>query len=156
MAHVSRVEILATCLLLIVAVSVAGCQSTSKKDTGTVIGGVLGGIIGHQVDDGGAGAVIGALLGGAMGRVIGDYMDEADRRKLKETIEETPRDQTASWHNETSGNEFEVTPTTDLYAQGDLECRKFDQVVYVDGQREVMEGIACKEKESDEWEFHDA
>lgn len=145
------------CLVLVVALFGGGCQSTSKKDTGTVIGGLLGGIIGYKVDDGGAGgAIIGALVGGAVGRMIGSYMDEADRQKLAETIDETPSGQTVTWHNDNSGHDFEVTPTTDNFAQGDLECRKFEQVVYVDGRREVMEGTACKEPGTNEWDIHES
>ena len=139
--------------LLVIAVVITGCESTSKKGIGTAIGGILGGVIGYQVDDGGtAGAIIGTLVGGAVGRTIGSYMDEADRKKLAETIEDTPRGQTVSWHNDNSGNDFEVTPTTEYYAQGDRQCRNFDQVVYVDGQREVMEGTACKESGTQTWD----
>jgi surface antigen len=138
---------------LLFGVLSAGCETTSKQDTGTVIGGILGGIIGYQVDDGGAGgAIIGTLVGGAVGRMIGSYMDKSDREKLAETIEETPSGQTVSWHNDNSGHDFEVTPTTDTYAQGDRQCRKFDQVVYVDGRREVMEGTACKDTGSQKWD----
>ena len=143
--------------LLVFSLLMSACETTSKKDMGTAIGGVLGGVIGYLLDDGGtAGAIIGTLVGGYVGRMIGDYMDESDREKLAETIEETPSGQTVTWHNDDSGNDFAVTPTTDRYTQGNLQCRKFDQVVYVDGRREVMEGTACKESDSDEWDIHES
>lgn len=131
-------------------VAATGCETANKRDTGTVLGGLLGGIIGHQVDDGGAGGtIIGALVGAAVGRMIGQYMDEADKKRLAETINEAPTGQTVSWHNDESNRDFEVTPTSDVYAKGEQQCRTFDQVVYVDGRREVMEGVACKSPGSD-------
>lgn len=131
-----------------------GCESANKRDIGTALGGILGGILGHEVDDGGAaGTVIGALVGAAVGRMIGQYMDDADRARLAETIETAPRGQTVSWRNDQTEREFAVTPTSDFYAQGDKQCRRFDQVVYVDGRREVMEGVACKSPGSDELDF---
>ncbi len=140
----------AACIL----VAAAACETLEKRDYGTAIGGVLGGFIGHRVDDGGArGAVIGALLGAVVGRMIGQYMDDADRARLAETINATPRGQTVSWHNPDSKRDFAVTPTSDFYARGNQECRSFNQVVYVDGRREVMEGVACRSPGSDEFEF---
>ena len=145
MRDITVSQLILTSFIFVFSFLGSGCETAGKKDMGMVIGSVLGGFIGHKVDDGGAGGVIiGALAGGAVGRMIGSYMDERDRQKLTETIDHTPRGQTVSWHNDDSGHDFEVTPTTDYYAQGDRQCRKFDQVVYVDGRREVMEGTACK------------
>lgn len=143
---------MAAAVALVAAVS--GCESMEKRDLGTAIGGVLGGLIGHRIDDGGTGGVvIGALLGAVVGRMIGQYMDDADRARLAATIEDTPRGQTVSWHNEDSKRDFAVTPTSDFYARGDQQCRSFNQVVYVDGRREVMEGVACRAPGSDAFEF---
>lgn len=140
----------ASCVLL----AASACDTLEKRDLGTAIGGVLGGFIGHRVDDGGTGgAVIGALLGAVVGRMIGQYMDDADRARLAETIREAPRGQTVSWHNPDSDRDFAVTPTSDFYASGARECRRFNQVVYVDGRREVMEGEACRAPGSEAFEF---
>ncbi|MCB1761982.1 MAG: glycine zipper 2TM domain-containing protein [Gammaproteobacteria bacterium] len=136
---------------LAIAIFSAGCETTSNRDMGTAVGALLGGLLGSQIDDkGGRGALIGALVGGVVGRMIGHYMDESDKQRLVQTIDEGPRGRTVSWRNEQSGNEFEVTPTSDYYVQNDRQCRQFDQVVYVDGRREVMQGVACKSPGSDE------
>ena len=151
MACLVNRRFLATTLILAVTFVSVGCETTSNKDMGTFIGGILGGIVGSTVDDNDTrGALIGALVGGVVGRMIGDYMDESDKGRLAKTLDEAPQGQTVSWRNERSGNDFEVTPTSDYYAQGDRQCRKFDQVVYVDGRREVMEGIACTSPGSEE------
>ena len=151
MRHLPSVRIIASSIVVaFTLVATTGCETTNKRDTGTVIGGLLGGILGNRVDDGGAGGtLIGALVGAAVGRMIGQYMDEADKKRLAETINETPTGQTVRWHNDDNNRDFEVTPTSDVYAKGEQQCRRFDQVVYVDGNREVMEGVACKSPGSD-------
>jgi len=137
-----------------VLVTASACENMQKRDWGTAIGGVLGGIAGYKIGgDSSKGAIIGALLGGVVGRMIGQYMDEADRKRLAETIESAPRGQTVAWRNEETGRDFAVTPTSDFYADAGKECRRFDQVVYVDGRREVMEGIACRTPGSDAFDF---
>ncbi|MBT0961963.1 glycine zipper domain-containing protein [Denitromonas iodatirespirans] len=142
---------LAASAAVAVALVTGGCESTNKRDVGTALGGLLGGILGHQVDDGGAGGtIIGALVGAAVGRMIGQYMDDADRKRLAETLKEAPRGQTVSWRNNETQHAFAVTPTSDFYTQGDKQCRRFDQVVTIDGRREVMEGVACKSPGSEE------
>ncbi len=150
MRHLPSARIIASSIAIAFTLVSTGCETTNKRDSGTVIGGLLGGILGHQVGDGGAGGtIIGALVGAAVGRMIGQYMDEADKKRLAETINEAPSGQTVTWHNADSNRDFAVTPTSDFYAKGDQQCRRFDQVVYVDGKREVMEGVACKSPGSD-------
>ncbi len=144
-------SVLAAALVL---ASASACENMQKRDWGTAIGGLLGGVAGYKLGgDSGKGAVIGALLGGVVGRMIGQYMDEADRKRLAETIESTPRGQTVAWRNEDTGRDFAVTPTSDFYADAGKTCRRFDQVVYVDGRREVMEGVACRRAGSDAFDF---
>ena len=62
----------------------------------------------------------------------------------------TPQGRMVSWRNDQSGNQFELHPRRTL-CQDDRQCRKFDQVVYVDGRREVMEGITCKTEAATNW-----
>lgn len=138
----------------LVLLSASGCENMQKRDWGTAIGGLLGGIAGYKIgDDSAGGAAIGALLGGVVGRMIGQYMDDADRKRLAETIDAAPSGQTVSWHNADTGRDFAVTPTSDFYAEAGKECRRFDQVVEVDGRREVMEGIACRTPGEESYDF---
>lgn len=139
---------------LVAVFLITGCESTEKRDLGTLIGGAVGAWIGHEVDDGGAGGIVlGALAGAFVGRMIGEYMDQSDRERLQQTIEDTPSGQTVNWTNENTGNDFMVTPTSEHYAEGDKQCRTFDQVVIVDGREEVMQGVACRSPGSDELEI---
>jgi surface antigen len=138
-------------LALLFGLSIGGCATTDKEDLGTLFGGAVGAWIGHKVDDGGTGGiVIGALAGALAGKMIGRYMDQSDRERLAQTLNEAPSGQEVRWENEDTGNDFRVVPTSDYHARGDKECRTFDQAVVVDGREEVMEGIACRSPGSDE------
>jgi surface antigen len=138
-------------LALVFSLLVSGCATNDKETMGTVFGGALGAWIGHRVDDGGAGGiVIGALAGALVGKMIGRYMDQSDRERLAQTLNEAPSGKAVEWQNENTGNDFRVIPTSDYYARGDKECRTFDQAVVVDGREEVMQGIACRSPGSDE------
>jgi outer membrane protein OmpA-like peptidoglycan-associated protein len=65
---------------LVLAVSLTGCSSWGKKETGAVVGAgagaVVGGVIGNAAGNTALGAIIGAAVGGAAGAYIGDYMDK--------------------------------------------------------------------------------
>ncbi|MEA2093724.1 MAG: glycine zipper domain-containing protein [Pseudomonadota bacterium] len=131
----------------------AGCESMDKQDMGTAIGGVVGGLIGYKIDDGGMGGVlIGAAVGGLIGNVIGNYMDESDRQKVADALDDSPSGVTTRWHNKDTGYEYALTPTSDAYPEGDNECRNFDQEVIVDGERKVIQAVACKQSGQDNWE----
>jgi outer membrane protein OmpA-like peptidoglycan-associated protein len=69
--------VLASC---IIAVSLSGCSSWGKKETGAVVGAgagaVVGGVIGNAAGNTALGAIIGAAVGGAAGAYIGNYMDK--------------------------------------------------------------------------------
>jgi surface antigen len=155
MPRISAARTLASSLAAVfMLLAATGCENMQKRDWGTAIGGLFGAAAGYKIgDDSAGGAAIGALLGAVVGRMIGQYMDDADRRKLAETIDEAPRGRTVAWHNEDSGRDFAVTPTSDFYPEGDRECRRFDQVVYVDGRREVMQGVACRTPGGEEFDF---
>lgn len=67
-------------LLIILAVSIAGCRSMNKTQKGAVIGGaggaVVGGVVGRAIGNTAMGAIIGATVGGVGGAVIGRQMDQ--------------------------------------------------------------------------------
>lgn len=150
MRRASPTQHIASSVAIAFALLATGCETSSKRDIGTAVGGIVGIVIGGEIGNGSAGGmVVGGLVGAVVGRMIGQYMDDADRARLAETINETPRGQTVRWHNDDSQRDFAVTPTSDFYAMGEQQCRTFDQVVFVDGRRELMKGTACKSPGSD-------
>ena len=67
-------------LVIVLAVSLAGCKTMNKSQKGAVIGGtsggVVGGVIGRSVGNTAMGAIIGATVGGVGGAIIGRQMDK--------------------------------------------------------------------------------
>ena len=75
-------------LVIVLAVSLAGCKTMNKSQKGAVIGGtsggVVGGVIGRSVGNTAMGAIIGATVGGVGGAVIGRQMDKQAEEIAKE------------------------------------------------------------------------
>ncbi len=74
-------------LILLLAVSLAGCETMGPKTktaavTGGILGAVAGGVIGHQMGEGVAGAAIGAAVGAVGGGLLGNEWDKADQDAL--------------------------------------------------------------------------
>ncbi len=137
-----------TAVLLITSLFLGACQEVRNEDVGTVVGGALGGLLGAQVGDGSgqiAAAVAGALVGAYLGGRIGKSMDEADRVKANQALETNPTGQTSSWNNPDTGNSYAVTPTRTYRPNDDSPCRDYTTDAWIDGQREVVEGTACRQ-----------
>ena len=75
-------------LVIVLAVSLAGCKTMNKSQKGAVIGGtsggVVGGVIGRSVGNTAMGAIIGATVGGVGGAIIGRQMDKQAEEIAKE------------------------------------------------------------------------
>jgi hypothetical protein len=69
---------------LVVASSLASCQSPDHTDQGLLFGGLLGAgtgaVVGHALGNTGAGAAIGAGVGALSGAAVGAGMDQAEAR----------------------------------------------------------------------------
>ena len=143
-------KILTTLFAAIISLSLLGCQSASKQDTGQVVGGVLGGVLGSQVGSGSgktAATIAGVLIGGYIGGNIGKTMDETDRQNSYNALEHNQTNQPASWRNPDSGNAYTVTPTK-TYTADSGPCREYTTEVVIDGRRETATGTACRENGS--------
>src|SRR3954462_11763323 len=85
------------------AFALTACETPpTKEQKGAVAGAVVGGVVGSTIGGGTgrtvaivAGTVAGALIGGR----IGQKMDEADRLKAAQALENTPTGQPTSWKN---------------------------------------------------------
>lgn len=135
----------------------AGCATrpedgrVSKQAVGTVAGGLIGGILAHDVGKGSgntAAVIAGTLLGAWAGSSIGQSLDNADLALLNSTQQralEVNRDNSASaWQNPNSGNAGRVTPTRTFTEDGQ-PCREFEQTIIVDGKAESAYGTACRQ-----------
>ncbi len=135
-----------TFAVLISLTLLMGCQPT-KRDTGAVIGGIAGGILGKQVG-GGSGRTIaiitGTLLGAYAGSVIGQQMDENDRYRTHQALEAVPTRQHSRWKNPDTGTEYTVTPTR-TYRTPSGPCRDYTTEAIIDGRQEIVYGTACRQ-----------
>lgn len=131
-----------------------GCATdSSKSNTGTVVGALLGGILASKTgDDHKAGRILaGAAIGGLLGRTIGKHMDDNDRKKVAESLEQSEAGETSAWTNEKTGNKYDFTPGEKYTSSEGYQCREFVQEVIVNGKREKVNGTACKEPEKGQW-----
>ena len=83
--------------------AVAACESPpTKQDVGGVSGAVIGGVVGSTIG-GGTGRTVaivaGTLAGAMLGSHIGKRMDEADRMKAAQALENAPTGQQTTWRN---------------------------------------------------------
>lgn len=133
-------------VMLAASLTLAGCQAPSKQTTGSAIGAGLGGLLGTQVGSGKkrtAAIIGGAILGGLLGGAIGASMDETDRLKMAQALEYNRTRQPSTWSNPDTGASYRVTPTR-TYTAGGEDCREYSTDVYIDGQRDVVYGTACR------------
>ncbi len=75
-------------IVIVTAISLAGCKSMNKSQKGAVIGGasggVVGGVVGRSIGNTAMGAIIGATVGGVGGAIIGRQMDKQAEEIAKE------------------------------------------------------------------------
>jgi len=134
-------------LTVVLCSALAGCQEVRNQEAGGLVGGALGGLLGAQIGSGKGkvvAAVTGALVGAHLGSNVGRSMDELDRLRAQKTLEATPTGQTTSWQNPDSGTRYAVTPTR-TFSKSDAPCRDFVTDAWIDGQRESIEGTACRD-----------
>jgi surface antigen len=132
-----------TVLLGASLLSATGCAT--KRETGTALGATGGGALGYAVG-GAPGLVIGALAGGVLGHTIGKEMDEKDRERALQAIEQ---DRASSWRS-SNGNAYRIEPGGTRYQDG-RECREFKLMADVEGKADNVNGLACRRPDG-QWE----
>ena len=133
---------LALCLL--VAVCLAGCQSTGPKtQTGIAAGAVLGAVIGAAAGDS-KGALLGGVIGAALGGVVGSILDEEDRRRRSEALARAMHGQRpTTWRNPDSGASGSISPGTFFR---DAQGRTCSEVQFFDrkaGKTQQGKSVHC-------------
>lgn len=141
-------KLLCSTLILATSISLAGCSSMSNQDVGTVSGGVIGGLVGSQFGQGGgqllaigAGTLAGALIGGA----IGKNMDETDKLKMNQALEQNQVGQPAYWTNPKTEAHYTVVPTHNVTVHGNKYCREYRTTANIAGKQQQMYGTACRQ-----------
>ena len=141
-------KILTAILIVITSMSLLSCADMTKQDVGTVSGGVIGGLVGSQFGKGGgqflaigAGTLVGAYLGGS----IGKSMDETDRMKTNQTLDNNQVGQPAYWRNQKTGASYTVTPVKNVKVGSNRYCREYRTTAVIAGKQEQVYGTACRQ-----------
>ena len=140
-------------VLLVAPVPVVAEDCEGNKETiGTVVGAVLGGIVGSRFGKGSgkkAATVIGAVAGGYAGNRYGEYLDCEDQKQQSlaayEALENQPSGQASSWRNPDSGRSGSITPVKTWQREDGQYCRDYTQSIVIDGKVEEATGTACRE-----------
>lgn len=137
-----------------------GCSR--DRTAATIIGGILGGIIGNKIGRGrnrDAATIAGVIFGGIAGNAIARNAcrdRQADAYYYNPAYYdafESPRyGRRYDWRNPYSGNYGYVTPTRDYddgqrYGYRGGECRQFQQAIWIDGHRTQAYGTACRNRD---------
>lgn len=131
------------------------CRQDRRNDqaAGAIIGGIIGGVIGNQVFKGerGLGTVAGVILGGVAGSQIARSGDECDQYYASyayyDAFENARPNQRVSWRNERSGNYGYVRPADYHRDRRGNQCRNYQQEIYVNGRRQIADGVACRNRD---------
>jgi len=136
--------------IAVLTLALGACATgPTQEQTGAVVGGALGGLLGAQVGGGRgttaaiiAGTLAGAMIGGSVGR----SMDDQDRMQVSRTLETVPDNRAVVWTNPNTGQQFQTTPVSTFQSAG-LDCRDYEVEAFIDGQREVIRGTACRDSQ---------
>lgn len=127
----------------------SGCAAGGpKEEAGMVIGGTLGGLLGAQVHHGArtTAIILGTLAGAAIGGAVGQSMDDTDRLKAAQSLENVRTGVPSAWRNPDTGVEYEFTPTRTFETSGG-PCREYTLDAIIGGKRETVYGTACRQSD---------
>ena len=124
-------------------------ENNPKAVLGAVVGAGAGALIAGALGGRGWTVVAAALAGGLLGGAIGHRLDDKDKRMAAEAahraFESNASGQAAVWNNPDSGNHGSITPTkTEQLANGQY-CREYRQDVWVGQEKHQTYGTACRQ-----------
>jgi surface antigen len=139
-------------LLSFVALVTSGCatmEANPKTTVGAVGGGALGGLIAAAAGASPAAIAASAVGGILVGGLVGNYLDERDKRMAAEAaqraLETAPTGKPVAWQNPDSGHSGSVTPTKTYQTASGSYCREYQQTVMISGKPENSYGTACRQ-----------
>lgn len=137
-------------VLVTVFVLTACAETPSKETIGAGTGAVLGGVLGSEIgDDSTAATIGGTILGAIVGGAIGRRMDEGDRQRVYNSLE---NNESTSWTNPETDARYAFEPTDTYRTSSGRLCRNYTTSVVIEGSRENATGRACK-REDGTWEI---
>ena len=128
--------------------SCATIGDNPKAAIGGLGGATVGGLIAAAAGGSGAGIAAGVIGGALLGGLVGNYLDDRDKKMAAESahraLETAPSGQSVAWNNPDSGHSGTVTPVR-TYQSGGTYCREYQQTVTIDGKPQQSYGTACRQ-----------
>jgi surface antigen len=141
-------RIISALIVLFCSMSLVSCSNMSNQDVGVVTGGVAGGLLGSTVG-GGSGRILaiaaGTLAGAFIGSKIGKSMDDTDRMKMNQALNNNAVGQPAYWTNQKSGQAYQVVPVKNVTVDGNQYCREYRTMADIGGKKQQVYGTACRQ-----------
>lgn len=119
----------------------------NREQLGQVLGGLAGAAIGStaQGRDRPVAIIGGAILGALIGGQIGHHMDEVDEYCIGQTLEYARAGQTITWNNPDNGAVYKVTPQAAVRMPSGQYCREYQTTIMIDGRKRRAYGKACRQ-----------
>ena len=130
----------------------SSCMMANKSQMGGAGGAAGGALLGQAIGHDTESTLLGAAIGGMLGYVIGNEMDKYDRQMLNSVYESTPSGQTTSWVNPDHGNQYQVTPQSAYTGSNNQYCRKAEVCATINGRRQTTYTTACRDI-SGQWQL---
>lgn len=121
------------------------CASMNKGQIGGATGAGAGAIIGQAIGHNTEATLIGMAVGGMLGYIVGNEMDKYDRQQLNHVYERGVSGQTSSWVNPDKGSQYQVTPQPAYTTSNNQVCRKAEVKAIIDGKVEKTYTTACRD-----------
>jgi surface antigen len=142
----------AVAVVALIGLLTTGCatmEANPKTTIGAVGGGTLGGLIAAAAG-GNPAAIAASVIGGILvGGLVGNLLDERDRRLAAEAqqkaLESAPAGSSVAWRNPDSGHSGTVTPTKTYQSASGQYCREFQTNVTVGDKADKAYGTACRQ-----------
>ena len=124
-------------------------EDNPKAVLGSVVGAGGAALLAGALGGRGWTVVAAALAGGLLGGAIGHRLDQKDKQLAAEAaqraFELNQSGKPSAWNNPDTGNHGSITPThTQQLANGQY-CREYKQTITVGGQTEQAYGTACRQ-----------
>ena len=72
-------------------------------------------------------------------------MDEVDRLRMNQALENNSAGQPAYWQNQRNGTQYTVVPTQNVTVNGNRYCREYRTTAIVSGKSQEIYGTACRQ-----------
>jgi len=123
-----------------------GVQQGKKGQAGGVGGAAAGAIIGQAIGHNTEATLLGAAIGGLLGYIVGNEMDKYDLQELNRVYERGVSNRPSAWINPDTHNQYTVMPQpayTDPVSH--RVCRKAEIDAVIDGKRKKTYATACRD-----------